>query len=87
MFLYMQASIPLCLSTQIHAELSERHRHQSWGLIVIVISKFLKRYSKAKRTRAQAYSQALNKLVLVPLRVVTPSDFGMGGRGGVAGST
>src|SRR6218665_698912 len=28
-------------------------------LIVIVISKFLKRYSKAKRTRAPAYSRAL----------------------------
>jgi len=55
------------------------------GLIIIVISKFIKRYSKAKRTRAQAYSQALNKLVLVPLRVVTPSDFGMGGRGGSLG--
>ena len=26
---------------------------------VIVISKFLKRYSKAKRTRAPAYSRAL----------------------------
>jgi len=28
-------------------------------VIVIVISKFLKRYSKAKHTRAPAYSRAL----------------------------
>src|SRR6218665_2616277 len=31
-------------------------------LIVIVISKFLKRYSKAKRTRAPAYSRALRRI-------------------------
>src|SRR6218665_3765910 len=30
--------------------------------IVIVISKFLKRYSKAKRTRAPAYSRALRRI-------------------------
>jgi len=29
------------------------------GLIVIVISKFLKFYSRARRTRAPAYSRAL----------------------------
>src|SRR6218665_3930154 len=31
-------------------------------VIVIVISKFLKRYSKAKRTRAPAYSRALRRI-------------------------
>src|SRR6218665_1579485 len=31
-------------------------------LIVIVISKLLKRYSKAKRTRAPAYSRALRRI-------------------------
>src|SRR6218665_594067 len=31
-------------------------------LIVIVISRFLKRYSKAKRTRAPAYSRALHQI-------------------------
>jgi len=31
-------------------------------LIVIVISKFLKRYSKTKRSRAPSYSQALRKI-------------------------
>src|SRR6218665_479523 len=30
-------------------------------MFVIVISKFLKRYSKAKRTRAPAYSRALRR--------------------------
>src|SRR6218665_3100485 len=33
-----------------------------FGLIVIVISKFLKRYSKAKRIRAPAYSRALRRI-------------------------
>jgi len=33
----------------------------SW-VIVIVISKLLKRYSKAKRTRAPAYSRALRQI-------------------------
>jgi len=32
-------------------------------MIVIVISKLLKRYSKAKRTRAPAYSRALRNTV------------------------
>src|SRR6218665_1644457 len=31
-------------------------------VIVIVISRFLKRYSKAKRTRAPAYSRALRRI-------------------------
>ena len=31
-------------------------------LIVIVISRFMKRYSKAKRTRAPAYSRALQRI-------------------------
>ena len=31
-------------------------------MIVIVISKLLKRYSKAKRTRAPAYSRALRRI-------------------------
>src|SRR6218665_182996 len=31
-------------------------------VIVIVISEFLKRYSKAKRTRAPAYSRALRRI-------------------------
>jgi len=31
-------------------------------VIVIVISKFLKRYSKAKRTMAPAYSRALRRI-------------------------
>ena len=31
-------------------------------VIVIVISKLLKRYSKAKRTRAPAYSRALRRI-------------------------
>ena len=31
-------------------------------VIVIVISRFLKRYSKAKRTRASAYSRALRTI-------------------------
>jgi len=35
---------------------------QSKPVIVIVISKFLKRYSKAKRTRAPAYSRALRRI-------------------------
>src|SRR6218665_3043955 len=32
------------------------------SIIVIVISKFLKRHSKAKRTRAPAYSRALRRI-------------------------
>src|SRR6218665_1527512 len=32
------------------------------AIIVIVISKLLKRYSKAKRTRAPAYSRALQRI-------------------------
>src|SRR6218665_1148678 len=32
------------------------------GKFVIVISRFLKRYSKAKRTRAPAYSRALRRI-------------------------
>ena len=31
-------------------------------MVVIVISKFLKRYSKAKRTGAPAYSRALRRI-------------------------
>jgi len=34
------------------------------GPIVIVISRLLKRYSKAKRTRAPAYSRALRRIKL-----------------------
>src|SRR6218665_3935186 len=46
---------------------SVRPRHQVLDhmqllVIVIVISKLLKRYSKAKRTRAPAYSRALRAL-------------------------
>src|SRR6218665_1178452 len=40
--------------------LSNRNRNRI--VIVIVISKFLKRYSKAKRTRAPAYSRALRRI-------------------------
>ena len=36
--------------------------HNSVHMIVIVISRFLKRYSKAKRTRAPAYSRALRRI-------------------------
>jgi len=37
--------------------------HWSWSRqIVIVIWKFLKRYPKAKRTRATAYSRALRRI-------------------------
>src|SRR6218665_1877138 len=35
---------------------------QALVVIVIVISKLLKRYSKAKRTRAPAYSRALRRI-------------------------
>src|SRR6218665_3367951 len=34
----------------------------TWNRIVIVISKLLKRYSQAKRTRAPAYSRALRRI-------------------------
>ena len=33
-----------------------------YASIVIVVSRFLKRYSKAKRTRVPAYSQALRRI-------------------------
>src|SRR6218665_3231187 len=36
--------------------------HSASSTIVIVISKLLKRYSKAKRTRAPAYSRALRRI-------------------------
>ena len=39
-----------------------RHRLSVLIVIVIVISKFLKRYSKAKRTREPAYSRALRRI-------------------------
>src|SRR6218665_325098 len=37
-------------------------RHLEFLGIVIVISKFLKRYSEAKRTRAPAYSRVLRRI-------------------------
>src|SRR6218665_682375 len=40
------------------------------GLIVIVISEFLERHSKARRTRAPAYSRSLAKMVVVVVVVV-----------------
>jgi len=40
------------------------------GVIVIVISEFLERHSKARRTRAPAYSRSLAKMVVVVVVVV-----------------
>src|SRR6218665_2626303 len=44
----------------IHYRLVKSYRNRN--RIVIVISKLLKRYSKAKRTRAPAYSRALRRI-------------------------
>jgi len=45
-----------------HASLSIRRVIDGPCAIVIVISRFLKRYLKAKRTRATAYSRALHQI-------------------------
>ena len=56
---YVKACSAICMA--IAAERSPRLT-QSRLLIVIVISRFLKRYLKAKRTRAPAYSRALRRI-------------------------
>ena len=60
--MYAQSHTVHCMDTRIRSRRRPTRRLTHAMLIVIVISKLLKRYSKAKRTRAPAYSRALRRI-------------------------